>query len=108
MNDRVLSKSELWKARVSDYNSSSLSIKEWCSANNCPVSTLHYWIAKFKRQDLKSSESAVFAALPSEAIFSTASIAPVTMYVDSIRIEVANNCHPDLLASLVGILKNDA
>jgi len=108
MNDSILSKSELWNARVSDYNSSGLSIKKWCSNNNCPASSLRYWIAKFKHQALVSSESAVFAAIPSETIFSTASIAPITMYVDSIRIEVTNNCHPDLLASLVGTLKNYA
>jgi hypothetical protein len=41
-------------------------------------------------------------------MFSTVSIAPVTMYVDSIRIELSNNCHPDLLANLIGTLKNYA
>ena len=108
MNDSVLSKSELWNARVSDYNSSGLSIKEWCSTNSCQVSTLRYWITKFKLQGLVSSEPAVFTAIPSDTIFSTASIAPVTMHVDSIRIEVSNNCHPDLLANLIGTLKNYA
>ena len=105
MNDNVLSKSELWKARVSDYYSSGLSINGWCSTNNCPASSLRYWIAKFKCQALDSSESAVFAAIPSETILATASIAPVTMYMDSIRIEISNNCHPDLLANLVGTFK---
>jgi hypothetical protein len=104
-NNNVLSKSELWKSRISDYYSSGLSIKGWCSANHCPASTLRYWIAKFKCQDLVSSESAVFAAIPSETIFATASSAPVTMYMGSIRIEIANNCHPDLLTNLVGTLK---
>lgn len=62
---------------------------------------MRYWIVKFKHQSLISSESAVFVALPPETIFPTISIAPLTMYVDGIQIEVTNNCHPDLLANLV-------
>jgi transposase-like protein len=39
---------ELRRQQVSDYRSSGKTVVTWCSENNIKVSTLRYWLNKFK------------------------------------------------------------
>ncbi|WP_336788304.1 IS66 family insertion sequence element accessory protein TnpA [Paenibacillus sp. MMO-177] len=38
-----------WQARIASYRASGLTMKAWCTANQCSVEQLKYWLYKFKR-----------------------------------------------------------
>jgi len=110
MTEKALSKQELWKSRVLDYQTSGLSSHDWCSQNHFHISTLHYWTSKLDRNNCicDTDSNLVFAELPITTTFPLCGATPVTIHMGAIRIEVADTCHPDLLSHLVSILKNYA
>lgn len=104
-----ITKDKLWSSRIQDFQESGLTRKEWCCQNQFPLSTLSYWIRKLNPDKYQSVEQQepVFARLPSESELSKTSCghAPVTFFLNSIRIEISAGCPTELLASLVSILK---
>lgn len=50
MNDNVTSKVDLWAERISAFQASGLSRKDWCQQNGVPQSTLGYWIRKIQSE----------------------------------------------------------
>lgn len=104
-----ITKDKLWSSRIQDFQESGLTRKEWCCQNQFPLSTLSYWIRKLNPDRYQSVEQQepVFACLPSESELSKTSCghAPVTFFLNSIRIEISAGCPTELLASLVSILK---
>lgn len=104
-----ITKDKLWSSRIQDFQESGLTRKEWCCQNQFPLSTLSYWIRKLNPDRYQSVEQQepVFARLPSESELSKTSCghAPVTFFLNSIRIEISAGCPTELLASLVSILK---
>ena len=110
MSEKSLSKQELWKLRINDYRSSGLTALEWCSQNSLALSTLRYWIYRLnKKQNSYDEDSkSVFAELPVLTATSFLGSAPVTIHMGTIRIEIMDSCHPDLLSNLIGILTNHA
>ena len=110
MSDQSLSKQELWTLRINDYRSSGLTALEWCSQNSFSLSTLRYWISRLNKKQPRHEENSkpVFAGLPVLTATSFLGVAPVTIHMGTIRIEVMDSCHPDLLSNLIGILTNHA
>jgi len=110
MSNQSLSKAELWKLRINEYRSSGLTAKEWCSQNNISLSTLQYWVRSLNKTRLSKVDNPtpIFAELPVLTAASFLGTAPVTIHMGSIRIEITDSCHPDLLSNLFGILANHA
>lgn len=67
MNDNAASKADLWTDRISAFQTSGLSRKDWCLQNGVSQSTLSYWIRKIQSEVSKKEEDSetVFAKLPS-------------------------------------------
>lgn len=73
------SKYELWKQRITDFESSGDTVKHWCTANSVPVSTFSYWrrrIAAETESDvcfaelvMPAMEADAAAQAPSSAVF---------------------------------------
>ena len=107
-----ISKDKLWSDRIRDFQESGLTRKEWCCQNQLPLSTLSYWIRKLNpsRPGSGNQQEPVFARLPSENELSKTSCdhAPVTFFLNSIRIEISAGCPAELLASLVSGLNSYA
>lgn len=38
-----------WQVRIAAYRASGLAMKAWCTANQCSVEQLKYWLYKIKR-----------------------------------------------------------
>lgn len=110
MLEQSQSKEEIWRLRVNDYLNSGLTVRSWCSQNNFPVSTFRYWLQMFnkKQPDNAGDSNQVFAQLPVMPATSFLETAPITIYMGTIRIEITDSCHPDLLNNLIGILSNHA
>ena len=107
--NELITKDKLWSSRIQDFQESGLTRKEWCCQNQLPLSTLSYWIRKLNpdRSESVGQQAPVFARLPSESELSKTSCdhAPVTFFLNSIRIEISAGCPTELLTSLVSILK---
>lgn len=110
MSDQVLSKHDLWALRINDYRNSGFTAREWCNQNNISLSTLRYWINK--QNDVPNSIKEPSAPVFAELAFSQAdpflSAAPITIYLGTIRIEILETCHSELLSNLIGVLKYHA
>lgn len=107
-----ITKDKLWSDRILNFLASGLTRKEWCYQNQLPLSTFSYWIRKLNpdRTESVEQQEPVFARLPSENEISNTSCdhAPVTFFLNSIRIEISAGCPTELLASLVSVLKTYA
>ena len=108
-------KYKLWFDRIQEYQSSGQSCKAWCLEHQISLSTMPYWIRKFKKDSgmLKSEQEPVFAKLPSEQELSETSDVtaqtPIQIYIsDSIRMDILPSCPSELLHVIIGSLKEHA
>ncbi len=109
MSEQSLSKQELWVHRINNYRASGLTAQVWCQQNSYSVSTLRYWISTLKKKYLREKDSEpMFAEVPIYTSGPLIGAAPVTIHMGTIRIEILDSCHPDLLSSLIEILANHA
>ncbi|EET58718.1 hypothetical protein BRYFOR_09317 [Marvinbryantia formatexigens DSM 14469] len=114
MNDNAASKTDPWTDRISAFQASGLSRKDWCKQNGVPQSTLGYWIRKIQSEVSEKEEDSetVFAKLPSVQEIRTAENmgnSPVAICLpENIRIEIGADCPSRLMAALLQALKSYA
>lgn len=114
MDEKLITKEELWSERIQNFETSGLSRKKWCQQHHTALSTLSYWIRKTNKKPDKYEQTTepVFARMPSEQEIcskSADSPVPVTIYLPgSVRIEVDNSCSAEMISSLIHIIKNYA
>lgn len=114
MNEILRSKAELWVDRISSFQESGLSRKEWCQQNKIPLSTFSYWNRKLQSESavIEENNDPVFARLPSEQELCSGEHigkAPVTIRLsEDIRIEIGPDCPDRLVAALFRALKDHA
>ena len=114
MNDNVDGKTALWTDRITAFQNSGLSRKEWCQQNQIPLSTFSYWFRKIQSESSRKDfcDDPVFARLPSEQELHSERItdhAPIKICLpENIRIEVGADCPAGLMTSLLHALKDYA
>lgn len=102
------SKCEIWKGHIADYRSSDLKAQEWCDKNNLPLSSLRYWVYKFNKEAIASSnfvKEFVPVETPGIIINPTASI---IIRIGNISIDISEGCHPDTLRNVLEALGANA
>lgn len=98
-----------WLERIQKFRSSGQTCRAWCLEQQIPVSTMSYWIHKLNNTSSlhPQEENLVFAKMPSEQELRrkyTLSMhaSPVHIFIsDSIRIEIMQECPPELLATII-------
>ena len=50
-------KHQLWKERISEYESSGLSVPAWCKEQQIPTHQMRYWLRKFRNAETNDSKS---------------------------------------------------
>lgn len=107
MSEKQAAKNLLWQSHIDSYQASGLTAKEWCSRNDVSYAALNYWIKK-RNTDPAPSDTPVFACVTADHTFSLSAGAPLTIRFASATIEVSDCCHPQLLESLIQLLKKYA
>ena len=115
MEETVYSKEQLWQSRIDACQKSGMSAKQWCVQNHIAYSTYSYWAKKSKAASEPEKGNfpgeMVFAQLPAEQDILARPqqiIAPVSMFLGNIRIDVMSGCPQQLLQALVEVLKQYA
>ena len=98
-----------WSERIQRFRSSGQTCRAWCLEQQIPVSTMSYWLRKLNNTSLlhPQEENLVFAKMPSEQELRrkdtlSTHASPVHIFIsDSIRIEIMQNCPPELLATII-------
>lgn len=98
-----------WSERIQKFRSSGQTCRAWCLEQQIPVSTMSYWIHKLKHTSSihPQGENLMFAKMPSEQelrMKDTLSMhpSPVRIFItDSIRIEIIQDCPPELLTTII-------
>lgn len=101
-------KRAFWQSNIDNYQNSGLTLENWCQNNNITISSIRYWITKFNKEALIQADEniPVFARVETTRVpnFSLNGSAPVIIRLGSLEISISDNCHPELLENLVGIL----
>ena len=105
-------KAALWAGRIQELRSSGQTMKEWCMQHKISYSTMGYWLRKFDVKGQEAENEFIFAKLPSEREITENKMqahSPVQIFIsENIRIEISDSCEPDLLETLLKVLKNNA
>lgn len=100
-----------WAARVVEYSTSELPMREWCEQNGCTENQLKYWIKKARKleQKLGRTWAPVEVSDSSSHLFEDqyAQLTPaavITIVVGSARIEVRAGFDPHLLTDVLAVV----
>ena len=104
-------KAALWAERIQEFHSSDLSCKEWCTKHEIYFSTMTYWLRKQRKNEQVEGQDLVFAKLPSESELAENIVSipssPLRIFLSKdIRIEISDSCKPELLETVLRILKS--
>jgi hypothetical protein len=98
---------QLWAARIADFRASGLTMSAWCTANQCSIDQLKYWLYKAKDKLPSPSTNSSLRWVPLEAIDSQP-VAPVSsslvVWIGQARIELHPGFNPQLLREIVQAL----
>jgi hypothetical protein len=101
--DRQILRNE-WKARIADYQSSDMTIKEWCQKQNLNYSQFHYWMRKFKGAESKTEPSTQWLSV--DISDQVAEMEPgIFIRVKGVSVEIKPHFNPDLLLQVIRTLK---
>jgi hypothetical protein len=92
-----------WKERIADYQSSDMTIKEWCQKHNLNYSQFNYWIRKFRvvETPIKTTTHWLPIDISDQVIESESSI---FIRVGGVAVEVKPHFNPELLLQVVRTL----
>ena len=92
-----------WKGRIADYQSSDMTIKEWCQKHNLNYSQFHYWLRKFRVVESPIKSTTQWLPIDiSEQVEETES--SILIRVGGVAVEVKPHFNPDLLLQVVRTL----
>jgi transposase-like protein len=89
-----------WDARIAEYKTSGLSVKDWCVAHQVKPHQLRYWLRKEKASQEATTPT---QWLPVE-IGQESSSDSLIVKVGAAKIEVAPGFNPELLSKIVRTL----
>ena len=92
------------RQQVDDYRNSGLSAEIWCEANTMKVSTLRYWLRRFKEMDQPQQEQA-WAGIKLVGKTSANDSAPVVIIVNGFEINLRLGFEPIVLTSVIKTLQ---
>jgi len=105
-------KAALWAERIRELRSSGQTIKEWCMEHKISYSTMGYWLRKFDVKEQEPENEFIFAKLPSEWEINENKMpahSSIQIFIpENIRIEISDSCRPELLETLLKVLKSNA
>jgi len=95
---------ELRRQQVSDYRSSGKTVTTWCSENNIKVSTLRYWLNKFKREAGVDVEQEAFIEFKQQG--STSKETPLIVKIGAVSIELYPGFKAETLREAIAAIRS--
>lgn len=95
----------LWKERISEYESSGLSVPAWCKEQQIPAHQMRYWLRKFRDAETNHSKSDKAASRWVE--LDTPRLTPtsgVSLRVGSVVLDIQQGFDRQLLVEVVQVL----
>ncbi|KNY28315.1 IS66 family insertion sequence element accessory protein TnpA [Pseudobacteroides cellulosolvens] len=100
-------KYQIWKERIADYSSSNLKAQEWCNKNNLSIKTFYYWLRRFNKETISSSNTPnefVPVTVTTQDIIINNTSVPIVIRLGNIAIDVADGCQTDNLRKVLEVL----
>lgn len=94
---------ELRRQQVSDYRSSGKTTVAWCAENNIKVSTLRYWLNKFKSEATVDDGQEVFIELKQQG---SASETPLILKIGAVSIELYPGFKSETLREAIAAIRS--
>jgi hypothetical protein len=92
------------RQQVDDYHNSGLSAIVWCEMNSMKLSTLHYWLKRFKEIDQPEREQAWTTMKRIEKTTATDST-PIIIRVNDFEISLHPGFEPAVLTTVIKTLQ---
>ncbi|NMB38124.1 MAG: IS66 family insertion sequence element accessory protein TnpB [Firmicutes bacterium] len=102
-NEEQEQKHQLWKERISEYESSGLSIPAWCKEQQIPAHQMRYWLRKFEEPNksaLKSKKTSRWVELDTHKLSGSG----VSLRVGSVVLDIQQGFDRQLLVEVVQVL----
>jgi hypothetical protein len=99
---------QLWAARIADYRASGLTMSAWCTANQCTIHQLKYWLYKAKNFMPSPSTDSTLRWVPlavADRQLKSAISSSLTICIGQARIELQSGFDPRLLREVVQALE---
>ena len=96
-------RNELWKMRILDYQTSGLTMHQFCAQYQLNVHTMKYWIRKFRTNTQSAIEP--HAQWLTIDLSESVSAPSLHLFVGDVRIEVSSGFDSHLLCDVVRALK---
>ncbi|WJQ80165.1 IS66 family insertion sequence element accessory protein TnpA [Brevibacillus brevis] len=99
-----------WYVRIEAYRASGLTMKAWCTANQCSVEQLKYWLYKINRVSSRATpdpKTSPVQFVPLAAVDLPGSTIPVPsliLHIGQASIELHSGFDPNLLREVIHAL----
>jgi len=107
MSNKSDDKRARWLNIMDDFSQSGQTISAYCNEHSISVATFSYWKKKLLHQSQEVPEFVQISA-NNQFLLPFQVPSPVIIHMGSIEICISDNCHPELLESLFGILSKHA
>ena len=121
---RDLKLERVWRERVSEQRTSSLSVAEFCRGRGLSIPSFHYWRSELDRRDREKQRASAASSefvpvsvvapvveLPvspacQSAITTSCHFSPIVIHLtDGRRVSVSQTCDSSLLTMVLGVLE---
>ena len=95
---------EMWKQRIAEYHSSSLSAGTWCEKQSVSLSTLRYWIMKFNKEQQSSKDIQWVSVEEALSLRDQKEIPDITIQIGNAIVGIHNRFSEDTLFRVLKVL----
>ena len=92
------------RQQVSDYRSSGKTAAAWCSENNMNISTLRYWLNKFRHEAKVETEQEIFVEFKQQQ--PSAKDVPLIVKIGAVSIELYPGFKAETLREAIAAIRS--
>ena len=98
----------MWKQRITQYRSSSLSARTWCEQQSISLSALRYWITRFNKEQQESKDIQWVSMEEALSLGDQEGASDISIQIGNVTIGIRNNFSEDALFRVLKVLKTYA
>ena len=103
MSNKSIDKQAFWRSILADFSESGQTATAYCKEHSIKIAIFSYWKKKLMHGEPAMPEF-IQVSTEKQFLLPFHGSSPVTIHLGSIEICISDNCHPDLLDNLIGVL----
>ena len=100
----VHEKYEMWKQRIAEYRSSSLSAGTWCEQQSVSLSALRYWVTRFNKEQQENKDIQWVSVEETLSLRDQKDTPDITVQIGNTIVGIHNSFSEDALFRVLKVL----